>query len=280
MKKKPFEMIYQQCASVVPTSFLSFLPKKWEKIGDVLLLKLALELSPYQSDIGKAYAKVLCCKSVLKEKGAIDGFFRTPDVELIWGDPDTVTMHHENGIRFRLDPAKVMFSSGNIDERKRMSTIASKDETVIDLFAGIGYFSIPLAVYSRPCKVIACEINPEAYEFLQQNIVLNDVIEIIRPLLGDNKNTAPRDVADRVIMGYFGFTMSYLPTALSCLKDEGGIIHYHDLFPDDSIKDGARENIVKIVWDMGKTAIVKNVRKVKSFAPGIGHYVFDIGIRP
>ncbi len=278
MKKTPFETIYEQCTLIVPAPFLSLLPRKWEKIGDVLLLKIASELVPYQSHIGKIYASVLSSKSVLKEKGPIGGPFRVPSVELMWGNSNTETVHHENGIRFRLDPTKVMFSSGNIAERKRMSTVARRDETVVDLFAGIGYFSIPLAVFSRPVQIIACEMNPDAFAFLKQNIVLNDVTEIIKPLLGDNKKTAPTNVADRVIMGYFGETFSYVHTALSCLKDEGGIIHYHDLFPDHHIPNRAIETIVQLVGDTGKTASVKEVRKVKSFAPGISHYVFDVSI--
>ena len=278
MKKTPFQQIQEQCKSIMPSSAVQLLPKKWEKIGEVLLLKIPHELRQYQTSIGKIYALVLSCKSVLNEKGAIDGLFRVPDVELIWGDPNTCTVHYENRIRFRLDPAKLMFSSGNIDERKRMATIANKEETVVDMFAGIGYFSIPLAVYSRPKKVFACEINPDAYMFLKQNIVLNDVTDIVEPILGDNQKTAPRNVADRVLMGYFGETGSYFQTALSCLKEDGGMVHYHDLFPDRKVPEEVMKNVLKMADHAGRRVTLKKVRKVKSFAPGISHYVFDLYI--
>ena len=128
--------------------------------------------------------------------------YREPNVKIIYGNKKTETIHIENGIRYKLDPQKVMFSSGNMDERIRMAKISNPKETVVDLFAGIGYFTLPMAVYSKPKKIFACEINPVAYDYLCKNIVQNDVTSIVEPLLGDNKTTAPKNVADRIIMGY------------------------------------------------------------------------------
>jgi len=280
MRTTPFQCIQQRCDPLIPSSLHKYLPRKWEKIGDILILKLSEKLKPYESTIGGIYASALTCKSVLKETGGISGVFRVPKIKHIWGSSDTETIHYELGIRFRLDPAKVMFSSGNMDERKRMATIAAPEETIVDLFAGIGYFSIPLAYYSRPQKVFACEINPIAYRFLTQNIVLNDVTEIIEPLLGDSAHIAPHEVADRVIMGYFGQTSSYLPIALGCLKRKGGTIHYHDIFPEKTIPSDVIRDVTKIIDAFGKKVTIQSYKKIKSFAPGIGHYVFDLKIEP
>ncbi|MBN2065820.1 MAG: class I SAM-dependent methyltransferase family protein [Candidatus Thermoplasmatota archaeon] len=278
--KTPFQQIRQECEQILPEQYVSYLPNKWEKIGDILLLKLSSELTKYQSEIGKIYAEALHCRSVLKEIGQIDGVYRVPNVEHIWGDQETETIHYENGIRFRLDPSKVMFSSGNIGEKKRMSTISNNTETVVDMFAGIGYFSIPLAVYSKPKKLYSCEINPIAFEFLNKNIVLNDVTEIIEPIFGDNRKVAPQKLADRVLMGYFGGTDSYLHTAVSCLKEEGGIIHYHDIFPEKNVPDKVMKQVEKIIHSEAKNVTLQQYKKVKSFAPGTGHYVFDLLIEP
>ena len=280
MRTTPFQCIQQRCNSLIPLSLLKYLPRKWEKIGDILLLKLSEKLTPFESTIGGIYASALSCKSVLREIGGIDGVFRVPNIKHIWGASDTETIHYEHGIRFRLDPAKVMFSSGNKDERKRMSTIAASNETIVDMFAGIGYFSIPLAYHSKPQKIFACEINPISYKFLTQNIVLNDVTDIVEPLLGDSAHIAPHDVADRVLMGYFGQTCSYLPLALSCLKRKGGIIHYHDIFPEKTIPFDVIRNVTKIIDTFGKKVTVQSYKKIKSYAPGIGHYVFDLKIEP
>ena len=43
------------------------------------------------------------------------------------------------------------------------------------MFAGIGYFTIPIAVHSNVKKIYAIEINPVSYNFLCENIKLNKV---------------------------------------------------------------------------------------------------------
>ena len=165
----------------MPSELLGVLPDKWEKIGSVVTLRLPEELTPYQQIIGRAYATVLGCSSTLYAVGGIAGVYREPRVEVIFGSKQTETTHRENGIRYRLDPQRIMFSSGNLAERKRMATVAKHDETVVDLFAGIGYFTLPMAVYGKPKRIVACEINPVAYRYLCENVVLLSLIHISEP---------------------------------------------------------------------------------------------------
>lgn len=54
--------------------------------------------------------------------------------------------HRENGITYSFDATKCMFSSGNLSEKLRMSRLDCTNEIVVDLFAGIGYFSLPFLV--------------------------------------------------------------------------------------------------------------------------------------
>lgn len=257
---------------------LSKLPNKWEKVGDVLIIVLPSDLNGYKKLIGKNYAKVLGCKTVLNDTGGIKGEFRQPEVKIIYGQKNTVTIHSENRISFKLDPQKVMFSSGNMKERIRMAGISNKKETVVDLFAGIGYFTLPIAFYSKPMKVFACEKNQIAYDFLCENIVLNNVISIVQPIKGDSRKTAPKNIADRVIMGYINKTYKFLPTAIDCLKNFCGIIHYHDLYPLESVPELAIKIVDKIVQEKKCDFKLLSYSKVKSYAPGIGHFVFDIKI--
>lgn len=276
--KTPFDLIQTSLIQKIPENVYSYLPRKWEKIGDVLILKLPLELNDYKKQIAKTYANILHCSSVLLDKGGINGALRIPDTDLIFGNENTETIHRENGVRFALDPAKVMFSSGNMNERKRMSRIVHRNETVVDLFAGIGYFTIPMAVHSKPDHIIACEINPVSYQYLCKNILLNDVSDIVKPLLGDSKKIAPKDTADRVIMGYFGNTIQFLSTAVECLKNQRGIIHFHDTFPDEDIPKIPRALIEKKLVQFQRMAKLLQIQKVKTYAPGISHYVFDIAV--
>jgi len=278
MKEIPFKKIKKLLIDEIPSEFISDLPNKWEKIGDVLLIVLPPILNEYKNLIGKIYSEVLKCKTILRDTGGISGELRIPKVEIIYGSDNTETIHKENGIRYKLDPQKIMFSSGNMDERIRMATISNKKETVVDLFAGIGYFTLPIGIYSRPKKIIACEKNQIAYDYLKENIVLNDVSSIVEPKIGDNREAAPKNIANRVIMGYFEKTEKYLKVAIDCLHNHNGIIHYHGKFSDKMVP---QKPMKKIEEEVKKNNCIVDLIAhfhVKSYAPGISHYVFDLKI--
>ncbi len=278
MVLNPFDEITNKLDSRIPKSLNTYLPKKWEKNGDVIIIELPVLLKDYKKVIGEVYADVLKCKSVLNDIGGISGELREPSVEVIFGSNNTVTIHKENGVKFKLDPQKVMFSSGNMNERIRMANISKQGEVVVDLFAGIGYFTLPIAVHSKPKKIFACEKNPVSHGFLCENISLNNVNSIVEPLLGDNREVVPVGVADRVIMGYFGATIRFLPTAFRCLKNNSGVIHFHDKFPDEDMPNMTMEHINNEARKCKLTVNLLRYIKVKSFAPGIGHYVFDLKV--
>jgi len=278
MPQSPLDEIKEKLSDDIPDEFVKKLPDKWEKIGDTLVIVLPDFFDKYKQNIGKVYMDVLKCKAVLNEYGGISGELRTPNVEVIYGSKNTETIHSENGVRFKLDPQKVMFSSGNMKERIRMANISKPDEVVVDLFAGIGYFSLPIAVHSKPKLIYAVEKNPIAYDFLCKNISLNNVADIVEPIKGDNRDAAPENVADRVIMGYFGATIRFLPTAFRCLRNTSGMIHFQDKFPDDDVPTLPMQHINNEARRFGLIVDLVKHMKVKSFAPGISHYVFDLEV--
>jgi len=278
MIETPYAIIAKQLSKELPDELIKKLPKKWEKIGDVVTLILPKELEKYKELIGEKYAEILNCKTVLNDIGGITGELRKPNVEIIFGSKETETTHKENGICYKLDPQKVMFSSGNMDERIRMATISNNSEVVVDLFAGIGYFTLPIAVYSEPEMIVACEKNPVSFDYLKDNITLNNVTDIVEPLKGDNRKVAPKLIADRVIMGYIGETRVFLETAINCLKENVGIIHYHDKITEKNVPKNPMYDFSKVADRFDKKVELIGYKHVKSFAPGIGHYVFDVKI--
>lgn len=279
MENKPFELIKKLLVKYIPNELIEKLPVKWEKIGNVLVISLSKKLYYHEQEIGQAYANILKCKTVLKDVGGIIGDFRTPTVKVIYGSNNTETIHKENGIKYKLDPQRVMFSSGNMQERLRMANISNEDETVVDLFAGIGYFTLPMAVYSKPKKIYACEINPISYDYLCENISLNNVTNIVEPLKGDNRKIAPLNVAERVVMGYIGNTDKFLQIAFRCLKNNSGVIHFHDKYLIEVVPQKPLEIISKIAEKLSLNAKLIKYNSVKSYAPGIDHYVFDFEVK-
>jgi len=250
---------------------LKLLPRGWQILGDIIILSISPSLENRKREIGEALLKFYPrCKTVLRMK-RISGPHREPDVEIIAGD-GTETVHKENGCKFKLDAARIMFSPGNLDERKRMSTLG-KDETIVDMFAGIGYFSIPMAVHSRPKKIISIEINPLAYRYLCENVGLNKVDDVIQPVHGDCAIKTPAGIADRVIMGSFE-AFRYLIQGINALKPNG-TLYYHETTPEKLVFDRPIKRITDTATKLGRTVNVQKCRKVKKYSPGVWHVVVD-----
>jgi tRNA wybutosine-synthesizing protein 2 len=229
-------------------------------------------------DVTEALLNIKGVRTVALREGTISGRERRPNLRVVAGDPSTETLHRENGCAFKLDVAKVMFSSGNLYERGRLPKLIGEGEVVVDLFAGVGQFSIPIARHAGPGKVYAAELNPVAYGYLCENIRINRVGQVVKPLLGDCMEVAPRGVADRVIMGLLHVTEQYLPLALEVLKDRGGVIHYHESVPSKLRFERPVKRILEAA--AGREVEILNKRIVKRYAPGVDHVVVDARIGP
>jgi tRNA wybutosine-synthesizing protein 2 len=143
---------------------------------------------------------------------------------------------------------------------------------VVDMFAGIGYFSIPMAVHSRPERIYACEVNPVAFHYLEENARINRVGNL-RPLLGDCRETAPEGVADRVIMGYLR-AQGFLEKAMR-VAGRKAILHYHEACPNELIGTRPWAAVRDAAEKAGRSVEQLHLRRLKSYAPGVTHVVLD-----
>lgn len=257
---------------------LNDLPHGYQIVGRILLIKLKPKLLKHKKIIGKTilqlfpYIHTVC---LIKD---IVGIERKPKIEIIAGCKNTQTIHKEHGCQFLIDVSKVMWSQGNKEERIRLTKIIKPNETIVDMFSGIGYFSIFIAKYCKPKEVYAIDINPEALEFLRKNIWINDVESRIEVLQGDCRKFSSllEDTADRIIMGYLFKTEKFLPYALKIAK-RNAVIHLHRTVKIEEI-----EKIKRKIVEIGKKNKYKikvlKVNKVKSYAPKIWHVVFDLKV--
>ncbi len=255
----------------IPGSEKKSLPRGWQILGEIIIVTLDEILIDRKAEIGKALLSYYPgCKTVLLDRG-ISGQMRQPDREIIAGESTTETIHKENGCLFKLDAMKVMFSQGNLAEKKRMSKLGN-NEIVVDMFAGIGYFSIPIAIHAKPKKIISIEINPVSFGYLKENIALNRVGDIIEPIAGDCAKVTPRRIANRVIMGYLD-GQEYLEAGINALLP-GGILHYHEAVPE-AIESRPADRIIEVSRSIGRNVEITGRRRIKKYAPGVWHVVVD-----
>jgi len=255
-----------------------YLPSRAKLLGGAALLRLRPEIMDLKREIGESTLEFYGgrARAVYLVYG-VEGVERKPILELIAGEPVREVLHREYGCIFKLDLTRMMFCLGNSFERLRVAGLVGGGEVVVDMFAGVGQFSIPIALLGDPGEVYAIEINPEAHRYLMENVRLNRVEGIIRPILGDCKRVVEerlREVADRVVMGYLGGTIEALPAALKALKPTGGVVHFHEL-----AKRGVEGEFVEAVLErargMGYEVRLISWRRVKSYSKTRNHVVID-----
>lgn len=211
-------------------SLESEIPKKWEKYGDFLLFnEKAFPSAIWEKqdeDFWLGICQIFKCSRLgLKSKITDDGF-RTPNVKIIIGN-DPWILYTDNGIKYTWNVEKNMFCAGNAPERHRIAQLNCSDEIVVDLFAGIGYFTLPFLVHAKAKFVHACEWNPTAVVALKLNLKLNKVEDKCKIYEGDNRLLCPKKIADRINLGLIPSSEKSWKVACEALKPSGGILHLH-----------------------------------------------------
>ncbi len=278
---------------------LEHVPGSWAVVGSVILVTVP-EDCPDETALGEELLGIHGeAESVLADEGVANdgaaGTHREPLTRLLAGHRDTETIHTEHGTKYGLDPTEVMFSPGNQAERARMGEVVSEGERVFDMFAGIGYFTLPMARAGG--RVTAAELNPTAFRYLVENAMLNGVQDDLEAYLTDCRELAADLEVDRVVMGYYGVSETntgekydsgtgdehatrtdeaheFLPAALEALVP-GGTIHYHEATPESLLWDRPMGRLETAVEAAGRTLKEVDRRRVKSHSAGVEHVVLD-----
>ena len=214
--------IIEELRDKLDNNYFYLIPKSYDIIGSKKSTRIAIIEFPENTNIeNKNYNQlkkeiaVALMKinkgvySVFEKKSEREGKYRTRKLKLLAGKDRTETMHKENDCFFKMDIKKVFFSPRLVHERQRiMDSGITKDDIVLDLFAGVGPFSIQIA---KKCnsKIFAIDINPDAIKYLKENTKINKVEDKIscflmdvKDLLNKNNNLGKRlkDKMDIIIM--------------------------------------------------------------------------------
>ncbi|MFC7201087.1 class I SAM-dependent methyltransferase [Halospeciosus flavus] len=249
-------------------------PSSWAVVGDVLLVDPGD--APRPEEVGEALLDLHGEADTVLERHGIAGEHREPDVRVLAGTGDTETVHVEHGTSYALDLSRVMFSPGNKAERARMGEVVDAGEAVLDMFAGIGYFALPMA--RGGARVTAVEKNPTSVGYLRENARLNDVADRLDARLGDCREVAPTVDVDRVMMGYYDATeRAYLDAALAAVRS-GGVLHVHTACPETLLWDRPESRLADAADAAEREIEVQARRVVKSHSEGVQHVVLDVRV--
>ncbi|KAJ1405583.1 tRNA wybutosine-synthesizing protein [Sesbania bispinosa] len=290
--KSPLKVMTEAVTSLIenkglPTWLLEELPTRWDRLGDIVILPITSFKNSMWGSIAEELwpivAKSLKAHRLARQGPVAATGTRDSTLQILVGDDGWVN-HRENGILYSFDATKCMFSWGNLSEKLRMAKLDCKDEVIVDLFAGIGYFVLPFLVRAQAKFVYACEWNPHAIEALRHNVQANSVADRCIILEGDNQNTAPKGVADRVCLGLLPSSECSWVTAVRALRREGGVLHVHGN-AKDSEECQWIDHVSKSIYEIARSegycweVSIEHVERVKWYAPHIRHVVADVRCR-
>lgn len=263
-KRPPAETLTQALQDKLPPNLLASLPQALDVIGDIAILEIPTELKSYENLIGEAILKThKNLKTVLAKAGDISGVYRIRDYTFIAGEHKTRTVHREFGCQYHVDVAKAYFSPRLSHEHERVASLVQAGETVVDLFAGVGPFSVLIGKRNPKVKVYAVDLNPEAVELLKVNVRVNRVENRVFPMLADAREIAAtklKGTADRVIMNLPETAIDFVDAACNVVKPEGGIVHFYAFIRSPDTTENLKQRFSE--------ATEKNGRKVTAFLYG------------
>ena len=239
---------------------LKFLYKSYDIVGDIAIIRVPEPLKQHNTFIAEAIMQInKSVKTVLYQVTPVSDNLRLRKLEWIAGERKTETLHREYGCLFKVDLAKCYFSPRLSFERMRIARLVQTGEVVINMFAGVGCYSIIIAKQSKAEKVYSIDINPVAVEYIEENARLNKVDNRVVPVEGDAKVIVEerfQNTADRVLMPLPEKAHEYLDCAVLALKPTGGFVHYYDFEhatknenPVEKVKTKLSEKLQKLNVD-------------------------------
>jgi tRNA (guanine37-N1)-methyltransferase len=261
--------------------------KSYDILGDLAIIRVPESLQRCSQTIAEAIMKThRHVKAVWCQTSPVSGNFRLRTLEWVAGERRTEAIHKEYGCVFKVDLAHCYFSPRLSYERMRIAKQVRAGEVIVNMFAGVGCFSIIIARQSKAEKIYSIDINPKAIEYMRENIRLNKVEEKVIPVQGDSKQIIQerlQNIAERVLMPLPELAYEYLDCALSALKSNGERwIHYYDFThaeKDESPIKKIKAKISNKLRDLGVNFEMPFSRVVRTTGPNWYQIIVDILVK-
>ena len=259
--------------------------KSYDIVGDIAIIRVPDHLEQHSKLVADSIMNVHKeVKSVWKQTSSVSGDYRLRNLEYVAGTKTTETRYKEYGCIYKADLKKAYFSPRLSYERLRIAKLVQPKEMVVNMFSGVGCFSIAIAKHADPLKVVSIDVNPSAFRYLEENIRINRAEKVVVPVLGDAKavtETELQNVADRVLMPLPEKAYDYLDIALLTLKPKGGWIHYYAFEYAKRTQDPVKKAEMKVTKKISARCNDFEVafgRTVRTIGPRWYQIVLDIKI--
>ena len=273
-------MLKQAMSGVLTEIEMGELYGAFDQIGEIIILRIPESLLLKKKMIGKVLLeKVKTAKSVFYQSSPVEGEYRIRQLELLAGEDSTQTEYKEHGCRFKVDVEKIFFSPRLSTERQRIADLISDGETVINMFGGIGMFSI-VAAKKKNCHVYNIDINPVAVELCSKNILLNKLKGRVESIEGDAAESIEKRLSgkgDRVLMLLPERSDEFVDSAIRACKDEG-IIHYYCHIHSDKKNDVPTLASTHFLATTNVKSVVLGSKIVRPVGPRFYQAVVDAAI--
>jgi tRNA (guanine37-N1)-methyltransferase len=271
-------------ARKIPPDVVPLVSKSFDIIGDIAIIELHPSAEPYEQTIAEALTQVhKSVRTVFSKAGPITDSLRLRPLHLVLGENRSETIHKEHGCRFKVDVSKAFFSPRLSSEHKRIADQVAPGEFVLDMFAGIGPFSVLIAKRLDKVTVHAIDANPEAAKLIEENARLNRVQDKITVWSGDAHQLVTENLsrqADRVIMNHPSEAKNFLEDAAQAINPSGGTAHYYTFADGDDCEIKAKEELrgglADSKWEIEKTT----THRVRGVAPMKWQVVVDARLVP
>jgi tRNA (guanine37-N1)-methyltransferase len=275
-------MLKNMLSNILSSDEVSQVYSAFDQIGDIVIIKIPDNLMPKKKLIADMIlAHVKSAKAVFAQVSPVKGDYRVRHIEFVAGENRTITEYKEHGCRFRVDVAKTYFSPRLSTERLRIANMVSEGETIVNMFAGVGTYSILMARMNKTCKVYSIDSNAVAAELCEVNAKLNKVQDRVVSIHGDAGKVIKDELAgqaDRVLMPLPERAKEFVDSAVLALKKKG-VVHYFIHIKADNKKTSqelglhdAHNAFVKY------NHIVQQVRVVRGVGPRIYQIVADVSV--
>jgi len=252
----------------------------FDQIGDIIIVRIPDSLLSKKKIIGKTLLEqVKTAKSVFYQSSSVEGDFRTRELEILAGVDKTETEYKEFGCRFIVDVEKAFFSPRLSTERDRIAELVQDGEIVINMFGGVGMFSI-IAAKRKKCTVYNIDINPIAAKLCEKNIELNKLAGRVISIHGDAAQIIEEqlsDQGDRVLMLLPERSDEFLNSAILATKSNG-IIHYYSHIHADEKSQAAKLSEKHYLDTTPIKSKILNSKIVRAVGPRYYQTVVDVRI--